>query len=263
MMTYQEFPVPPALSEYLLCFWKFVGPETMDGNSIQHFIMPDASSSLIFFRHPPSGYHGTCLVGPTKYIRETEVYAEAITFGIRFRPGLTNSIFQLSGLELRDAEIQPALSLPHIDYAEVFTLLGDEKKLWSYLHERLPLSFKTLVPNPHPAVAAAMTSILQSRGNLKIAELLEQIPLSERQLQKVFKREIGLTLKEFATVMRLRDAIIQLELEQKDYQDTVFEAGYYDQAHFIRDFTKLSRISLPAFKQYISNIRHIGVTYRP
>jgi AraC-like DNA-binding protein len=62
--------------------------------------------------------------------------------------------------------------------------------------------------------------------------------------------------------MRLRDAIIQMELEQKDYQDTVFDAGYYDQAHFIRDFSKLSKISLPAFKKYISNIRHIDVIYR-
>jgi AraC-like DNA-binding protein len=261
-MIYQEFPVPPALQDYLLCFWKFTGPDRIQGGSLQHFIMPDASSSLIFFVHPPDGYLGSGLIGPTKYIRETEVFEKAVTIGIRFKPGLTSKLFGISGLELRDNRINPAPELPHFDHARVLDQLGKKNEVWSYFREQLPLSMQALTPEPHPAVARALKLILDSKGNLKMSELTQRVPLSERQLQKVFKREIGLTPKEFATVMRLRDAIIQMELEQKDYQDTVFDAGYYDQAHFIRDFSKLSKISLPAFKKYISNIRHIDVIYR-
>lgn len=261
-MIYQEIPVSDSLKDQLLCFWKFIGPDQIHGGSMPHYIMPDASSSLIFFLHPESQYRGTCLIGPTKYIRETEVFAETITFGIRFKPGLTSGIFQLSGIDLRDGEQRPAPNLPHLNYKKILDLLQEERALLAYLQDQLPLTFNELKPKNHPAVMKAVFLILESKGNLKISEISERVHLSERQLQKMFKREIGLTLKEFATVMRLRDAIIQLELEQKDYQDTVFNSGYYDQAHFIRDFNKLSRISLPAFKQYIKNIRHIDVTYR-
>lgn len=259
-MIYQEMPVPAELQQYIICFWKFVGPDQIAGRSIQHYIMPDASSSLIFFQHPPSQYRGTCLAGPTKYIREMEVFADSLTVGVRFKPGLTSSIFQLSGLQLRDENLRPAPPLPALDAGMILDCLPDEAQLWPRLQKQLQNIFQALSPDQHPAVNHAITLILESKGNLKIADLLHAIPLSERQLQKIFKREVGLTLKEFATVMRLRDAIIQLELEQKDYQDMVFDSGYYDQAHFIRDFSKLSRISLPAFKQYIKNIRHIGVT---
>lgn len=261
-MIYQEIPAPASLQDYLLCFWKFIGPERVDGGSIRHYIMPDASSSLIFFLHPPSGYSGTCLIGPTKYIRETEIFAGVITFGVRFKPGLSFGIFQRTGLDLRDAELRPAPPLPYLDYDAILAGLSDGMPVWSYLEEKLVATFSALLPVVHPGVMQALAMILESKGNLKIAELSERVHLSERQLQKMFKREIGLTLKEFATVMRLRDAIIQLELEQKNYQDTVFNSGYYDQAHFIRDFNKLSRIPLPAFKKYIRNIQHIGVTYR-
>lgn len=261
-MTYQEIPVSGSLQDHLLCFWKFIGPEKIHGGSMPHYIMPYASSSVVFFQHPASRYQGTCLTGPTKYIRETEIFAGTITFGIRFKPGLTSGIFQLSGIALRDKERRPAPELPHLDYSTILNLLQDEQNLLAYLRQQLPLTFQALAPETHPAVMQAVSLILGSKGNLKISELSERVHLSERQLQKMFKREIGLTLKEFATVMRLRDAIIQLELEQKDYQDTVFNSGYYDQAHFIRDFNKLSRIPLPAFKQYIKNIRHIDVTYR-
>lgn len=261
-MIYQEIPVSRDLQPYVQCFWKFVGPDHTQGKSIRHYIMPDASSSLAFFLQAENQYRGSCLVGPTKYIRETEVFAGALTVGVRFKPGWTPGVFQLSGLQLRDNVLHPVPDLPHFDMTAVLGSIDRDEILWPLLTEQLQQAFKTLNPERHTAVSRAISLILASKGNLKIAELLQGIPLSERQLQKVFKKEVGLTLKEFATVMRLRDGIIQLELEQKNYQDMVFDSGYYDQAHFIRDFTKLSKISLPAFKQYIKNIKHIGVTFR-
>ena len=103
---------------------------------------------------------------------------------------------------------------------------------------------------------------MQSKGQIKISTLLTSLPISERQAQKVFKTEVGLTIKEFAIVMRFRGAIIRMELEKKGYQASVFDAGYYDQSHFLRDFRKLSRISLKDFKKYIATIEHAGVRYR-
>jgi len=261
-MVYQEIQVPPKLSSLLLCFWKFTGPKAPAGQAVPHFITPDASASLVFFDNPFYNFRGTALFGPTKYITETEVYRDSTTFGIRFRPGFTASLFQLSGDELRDQNLHPAPPLEGFDYEKILPLLDEDEAVFSFFTQHLPQVLDRLQPERHPMVSQAIGIIFESRGNVKIAELLNRIPLSERQLQKVFRREVGLSLKEFAATMRLRDAIIKLELENESYQDTVFNSGYYDQAHFIRDFSKVSKISLPLFKQYIKNIRHVNVKYR-
>lgn len=261
-MIYQEFEVPSVLKPYIICYWKFAGPENGPDGPISHYIPPDACPSLIFFSLPQYHFRSTTLFGPTKFIAETAVYRGSISFGIRFRPGIISRLFGISGLELRDQNIQPAPTLSGLDYQHALHLVNSEPALLSYLNQVLSDVMAELQPAPVPVVQQAMDAILNAKGNIRIADLLAEIPLSERQLQKTFKQEVGLTLKEFATVMRLRASIIQMELEGKGYQDTVFDSGYYDQAHFIRDFSKVSRISLPDFKEYIKNIRHIDVDYR-
>ncbi|MCB0631368.1 MAG: DUF6597 domain-containing transcriptional factor [Saprospiraceae bacterium] len=261
-MVYEEFKVPENLQDYLLCYWKFTGPRSGPDGPIRHYIPPDACPSLIFFTLPQFDVKGTTLFGPTKYIAETQVFRGSISMGIRFRPGVISGLFGQSGQELRDQNIQPAPILNGLDYEQGLDLVTDAAGWQDYLNQTLPLVIARSQPHIPQVLQQAMDTILSSRGNIRISDLLETIPLSERQLQKTFKQEVGLTLKEFATVMRLRASIIQMELEGKGYQDMVFDSGYYDQAHFIRDFSKLSRISLPDFKRYIKNIRHVGVSFR-
>lgn len=261
-MVYEEFAVPGALQPYVLCYWKFAGPVSGPDAPIRHYIPPDACPSLIFFSLPAHHFQGTTLFGPTKYIAETEVFRGSVSLGIRFRPGIVSSLFGLSGQELRDQNLQPAPALPGFDFREALNLMREDKAVLSYFDQTLQRIIEKLQPEIPRVIQQSIELILKARGNIRIADLLTEIPLSERQLQKTFKQEVGLTLKEFATVMRLRASIIQMELEGKGYQDMVFDSGYYDQAHFIRDFSKLSRISLPDFKRYVRNIQHVGVSYR-
>ena len=55
-------------------------------------------------------------------------------------------------------------------------------------------------------------------------------------MQRRFKEETGLTIKEFIRIRRIRSSLIQLMLKGEDYQDVIYESGYFDQAHFIREF---------------------------
>ncbi len=258
-MIYQEYPVNPALRSFVLCYWKFVGPQLSSRTPIQHFIAPDACTSLVFISNPQMEFRSTALFGPTKYITETSIFPHSQTVGIRFKPGFTSSLFEKSGKDLRDKNLLPAPPLSGLDYPEALKLMDSASELFHYFELSLTEVRKIYQPQAHEMVQEAIRLISVARGNIKIAELVEKIPLSERQLQKVFKKEVGLSLKEFAATIRLRSAIIKMEVEDESYQDTVFDSGYYDQAHFIRDFTKVSRISLPDFKKYIRNIRHVDV----
>lgn len=261
-MTYQEFDCDPALSHFILCYWKFEVPE-MEGEapSFKHFITPDASPSLVWFSLLKFGATGNSLFGPTKYISEQEVFSGSKTIGVRFKPALSSALFGIDGLSLRDQNLRPAPRLAGIDMDSIFSCIQDDKAWIDLLNQQFLQA--QLNPTPvDPIISDAASKIMARKGNLSISQLIEEMPKSERQAQKLFKREVGLTMKEFAIAMRVRASVIDLEYHKAAYQDAVHEMGYFDQAHFIRDFSKLSRISLPDFKRYISQIKHIGLDHR-
>ncbi|MEM7372777.1 MAG: AraC family transcriptional regulator [Bacteroidota bacterium] len=261
-MIYQEFECDPALSSFILCYWKFEVPSKKDAPpSFQHFIVPDGCPSLVFFVHTKAGYRGSSLFGPTKHISEREVFRGSKTIGIRFRPGLITSICGLNGIDLRDQNIRPAPPIGDLELPAIYANIEDDTNLISELNRQF-LASDLRPESRDAAVIQAAEAIMASKGNLSISHLITQLPKSERQLQKIFKREIGLSMKEFAIAMRIRASVIDLEYHKTDYQDAVFDMGYFDQAHFIRDFSNISSISLPDFKRYIRNIQHIGLAHR-
>lgn len=260
-MLYQEFECDPNLRSLILCYWKFEIPPTQSNAPFPHFILPDASPSLVLFSLPQFHVQSSSLVGPTKYITERPVHPGTTIVGIRFRPGVISALSGISGLELRDANLSPAPQFIEIDEAALWSQVQDDSQWPLELNKHLLKANLSLSPS-EPVIVEMANAILAKKGNLSITELIDSFPKSKRQLQKLFKKEIGLTMKEFAIAMRVRASVIDLEHHKAGYQDTVHGQGYFDQAHFIRDFSKLSKISLPDFKRYIQAIEHRGLAYR-
>ncbi len=262
-MVYQEINPDPSLKEYILCYWKFTVSELKDSEEpLRHFFPPDGCTSLIFVSIPKFQFKDTILFGPTKLITEKPVIACSSILGIRLKPGIVQQLFPILPLDLKDQSLSPVPVLDNFDYGTIHEKLLEEGDHFAFVNDWCRQVFSDRSIEFDPLVRQATELLFEAQGNIKISEILRQVPLSERQLQKRFKREVGLTLKEFATAMRIRASIINLEIEKEDYQDTVFNSGYYDQAHFIRDFSNLSKISLPAFKSYIRNIHHVDVEFR-
>jgi transcriptional regulator GlxA family with amidase domain len=90
---------------------------------------------------------------------------------------------------------------------------------------------------PHPGVCRAATRILRTRGNVRISALAAEVSISERQLERLFLSEIGVTPKEFASLTRFDWAVRNAAL-RTSWAGLAIEAGYSDQAHLIRTFAK-------------------------
>ena len=73
-----------------------------------------------------------------------------------------------------------------------------------------------------------------NNGNVNIHELSKKHFCSVSKLERNFKKVIGLTPKKYAKLMRFR-TILDLGLV-KDWSDFVVDLGFYDQAHFIKEF---------------------------
>lgn len=82
---------------------------------------------------------------------------------------------------------------------------------------------------------AAVDSIYQSNGALKIGDLGRQLYTSTSVLERRFKTDIGVTPKKFASIVRFNSILNDLRAGTS-LLDICYHNNYFDQAHFIRDF---------------------------
>ncbi len=95
-----------------------------------------------------------------------------------------------------------------------------------------------------PVVEDALDLILRSRGSIKIRDLCSRLDINIKTLERGFKHALGLTPKEFASIIRVNDAYRLMKSNPRgDIQEVVFKCGYYDQAHLINDFRSFTRLT--------------------
>jgi AraC-like DNA-binding protein len=91
-------------------------------------------------------------------------------------------------------------------------------------------------------VTLAVELIKQYAGNIKITLLAEKLNISQSQLEKRFRKIVGASPKKFANIVRLRNVIDSVHNENTMTR-VGLEAGYFDQAHFIKDFKSFTGLT--------------------
>jgi len=93
----------------------------------------------------------------------------------------------------------------------------------------------SILKNPQldPLILKAVQAIKSSHGDIRIKDLVTELPVSLDTFEKRFKRIIGASPKQFLTIVRLR-SLIERYPQAKSLTDAAVMAGYFDQAHFIK-----------------------------
>ena len=76
-----------------------------------------------------------------------------------------------------------------------------------------------------------------------IKELASRYGFSERYIQKLFIDIVGLAPRSLFSVQRFNKSLSQVLSSQTDLTSIAYDCGYYDQAHFIREFKKYTGIT--------------------
>lgn len=90
-------------------------------------------------------------------------------------------------------------------------------------------------PQQDLLIQSAVRQIKAVNGDLRIADLLEDLPVSRDPFEKRFRRMIGTSPKQFSVIVRLRNLIDHYS-PTTNLTGIAHAAGYFDQAHFIKDF---------------------------
>ncbi len=94
-------------------------------------------------------------------------------------------------------------------------------------------------PQVDRRVAAAVQAIRDSGGTLAIPELAARVGLSERQLRRRFLDGLGVSPKMASRIVRFQQAV-RLRSNGADWLTAALDAGYFDQAHLIREIRELT-----------------------
>lgn len=168
---------------------------------------------------------------------------------VHFRPGGAFPFFGIPLGELEDA---------YVGIDEVWGSDGHD------LHERLIetspatgrirvieeflLSRPWLSADRQPGVAAAMAAI-ERNPSIRMADIRERAGVSGKRLIGLFRAEVGLSPKAYARVRRLQAALRLLDTGPVGGARVAAEVGYFDQAHFVRDFESFTGMTPTRYTQ--------------
>jgi AraC-like DNA-binding protein len=89
-------------------------------------------------------------------------------------------------------------------------------------------------------ISTWMTQIEQDRNILTVEDVMAIADLDKRSLQRLFQKYVGIGPKWVIQRYRLHEAVAQVQAGKTlSWTALALELGYFDQAHFVRDFRKL------------------------
>lgn len=251
---------PPApLSAYVDLFWYYTG---FARGHAKERLLPTGTTELVInlhedevrtydpdhlercIRHP-----GSVVVGVHNryFVLDTEEQVNVI--GIHFKPGGAFPFLAPPAEDFRNAHVD----LEAVWGAEARRLrerllaaVTPEAK-FAVLEEAL-LARLGRAPAPHAAVLHALRSIDGAPHLHTIGRLTERLGLSPKRFIQLFTQQVGLTPKVYCRIQRFQRVILGVQRQQRiDWAGVAAGGGYYDQAHFIRDFRAFSGLSPGAY----------------
>ncbi|WP_026895907.1 helix-turn-helix domain-containing protein [Clostridiisalibacter paucivorans] len=234
---YREYCPISELQSYIACYWTSKTINTTN-EVITSRVIPDGCMDIVFdIGEINKGKCGSVCGLMTKFSEE-EVKGISEFLGVRFWPGgiipflkilandFTDKLVSLDDVLGRFAfEISERLY-----YAETLS-----ERLMIIEGELVRLLLKAGASNE--LMISALYEIYKYKGIISIKNLSQQMNISQRQLSRKFHNWIGTSPKTFINIIRFQNIIKQLnEATNINFQDVALENGYYDQAHFIKDF---------------------------
>jgi AraC-like DNA-binding protein len=174
-----------------------------------------------------------------KFVRRME--DKGRVFGIKFRPGAFYPFVQSSISDFTDKVIplDEVLGADAIVLERAMVPLADDEQdamvdlAESFLRERLPPDHDDNVR----LVNDIISCITSDREITKVDTVVSRTGVGKRQIQRLFSEYVGVSPKWVIKRFRMHEAIERLSSgHDVDWAQLALDLGYFDQAHFIKDF---------------------------
>ena len=232
----------PFLQPWVQCYWKV---SSQDLVITEEKLYPDGGTSLIMdFAQPTLPMHFNAI----QTFHKLPLSGTLDRIGIRFHPG---GAYQLLGLDMwelvgREFCLQSLgfeCPLLQEQLSEAMSLLQRLQLIDSWLQQesvRLKAE-RGLVQRLLPVM---------SLGANSIEDLSSQSALSRRQLERKFQQQVGLSPVKLKQLIRIKQARLLIsQSPASSLTQIALDTGFYDQAHFIRQFQQITQQTPGEYRQ--------------
>ncbi|RBP79139.1 AraC family transcriptional regulator [Marinomonas rhizomae] len=237
-----HFPQGP-LSLWVQAIWSAQVP--VNQQTVKRRLFADAGSGILFNLGEPllvdnEVWHDPVVFQSTnKQAHFIHLPAGADLAGVRFQPGM-GSVFQTELAKL-ESTVRPLQTSEFIQSLMVLLENG------LTVQDRISLlsnAFDQVVSNMvhiHDPVVKAIELLQQSSR----VDLLETLPLSQRQIERQFQRRLSMSPKYFQRLRRVRAVLLALREEKNHFRlaELAIEYGFSDQAHMTRECQLIAGIT--------------------
>lgn len=209
-------------------------------DSLTHFVPPFGSPEIILYvnqthqiKNVP--FANGAIKGLYNVSQKIDFIPNYHFVAIRLKPYGLKQLFNIKGVEL----LNSVMDVENHPISEVFSNFFRSR-------EMLDISFFKALINfiEQYALYAVSTStkefikLVVETEYKTLKDLTFKNGIGQRTLQRNFKKEVGLSPKEYVRIKRL-NAIEQKMSQKADIFEIIADLDFSDQAHFIKDFKKL------------------------
>ncbi|MBN1848097.1 MAG: helix-turn-helix transcriptional regulator [Deltaproteobacteria bacterium] len=246
------------LTPYIQCFW-VMQSETSLQSTAPNRILPDGCVDIIINMGDPF----LEMDADTSDINDEKVYivgamqtpiligmmGHVDVIGIRFKPGGAFPFFGFPINTITDRSIplddvwSGISSTMNSRMPEQTTIRSKTSILEDLLLKRLG-TFPVL----DALTLEAIRIIYKKDGLVSIRTISQNLNITGRHLERKFLKHVGISPKMLCRIVRLQYALSHLKKQHNPiWTYIVYKSGYYDQAHFIKEFKILTGLSPNAY----------------
>jgi len=248
-MVYKTYIPHALLKPYVNFFWLLEGT-VPHCEAVREKILPDGCIELIihygdiFEAVNEKGFLETqpqvFVMGQIKRYFEVMPKGNMGVLGVRFKPGGLQAFTNMPAL----AFTGHAVGLEHIFgdegrfVAEQTAAIGEAGKInlvQTLLLKKLACNYRYDF-----LIDGIIKKIIAQKGQVQLGSLLKNIKISERHFERQFKNTVGLNPKFFARLIRFNNIMRDARTGSSSLVTLSYLGGYYDQAHFIKDFRQFT-----------------------
>ena len=252
----QRLPPSPDLGRWVENHW-VLRWSLPDGLAYPSQVLPHPTTNLTVergVRRPEAPPVAVLVTGPVTRRFDVTNTGSGWVWGVRFRPGGFDA---LEGADARALAVRTDSADDVMPPSVVATLdrLHDTGAPVEQDRDRVETALRTvasgLPPDPeHELVLAVVADMLADPGLVRVAQVVERHQVPVRRLQRLFARYVGVSPKWVLARYRMHDVVSALDAGRAgSLADLAAEHGWYDQAHFTRDFRALVGVTPARYRE--------------
>lgn len=211
-------------------------------------ILPDGAVHLVFVMPQESGRVAhAVLLGPSTRATQVQLEGSLRHVEVELHAGATMALFGVAAADLSER----AVSLEDVCASlteEIFESIGGaERPLEAAASAARRVLARRLDTHerPPPLVGAAVGRIRGS-GPLRVRDLADELGVSERRLEQLFRLHVGLSPKRAMRLARFQRLLARCAGHSKrpaSWAQLAWEAGFADQSHLSNDVHAISGLT--------------------